>query len=150
MPKRDVKGKEGNCPMHAGSSCHAGSLAIVDYPQVARTCILRVLHADDAILSVFIFLVSASLRSIVQSFFRCACAPRQPHAGSYYINNNCLCPPMLLSLYLFFGHVASSEYFCTVAISFSYGVYVVRFRHVRLVFFYRVTTGWILTSAYYV
>ena len=97
----------------------AGSLAIVDQPQVARTCILRA----DVVLSfsgvtfvlfclVFVFLISLKPRSFVESFFvlRYACAPT---ATRSYLTTVCG-----LFLFLFLPIFVSLE------ISFIPGVFV--------------------------
>ena len=80
----------------------AGSLATVDNPQVARTCILRTFLFADAILSisrvtfifsvlfcfVFVFLLSLKPRPFVQSLFvlRYACYRPDNHTQ---LANNC-------------------------------------------------------------
>ena len=49
--------------------------------------------------------------------------------------------------FCFFGDVAFSEYFCTIVVFSLYAEYVVLYViSFRMMFFYLVTTGWILTS----
>ena len=101
----------------------AGSLAIVNWPQVARTCIpwafgLQMSCRLSLALRLFgfvsVFILSLKPRPFVQSFFDMQ-APRQPHV---------FLPFFLLILW---RCVAFSESFCTIAVFSLYGEYVVRY-----------------------
>ena len=87
MPERDGKDQEEDSPKQAA---RAGSLVIVDKPQVAGTCILRAFGVQMScclsgvvtfVLFCFVFVILPSLepRPFVQTFSDMH-APRQPHA----------------------------------------------------------------------
>ena len=121
----------------------AGSLAVVDSPQVARTCILRadvVLSFSGVTLVLFLFRFRLSrfyqshtaLRSIVSRY---ACAPA---ATSKYLPTVCVFVCLVSWEVSPFPSILCYRFFFVwrVPCTFSF----------RMVFFYFVTTGWILTS----
>ena len=116
---------------------------------MAQTCLSLALRLFSF---VFVFLLSLKPRPFVQSLRSSICMRPQPHAVTL---NKSLCPFLFVSLrsfFFFFGDVAFSEYFCTITVYSSLSMesrsYVFPF---RMMFFYLVTTGWILDiSAYYV
>ena len=58
--------------------------------------------------------------------------------------NNCLYPLLFLFIFCFWGGIAFSKYFCSIAVSSLYGEYTVPFfLSFGMVFFYLVTTRWI-------
>ena len=71
---------------------------------------------------VFVFLLSLKPRLFVQSLLDIH-APRQPHAVPQQLSAPFFC---FFVLFCFFGNVAFSEYFCTIAVFSLYGEYVVR------------------------
>ena len=121
---------------------HAGSLALVDQPQVARICILRAFGLQMSwrffsgvmfvlfcfVFRLYAFVEAAALRSIV---LRCAGVPIATRVSFFYV----------FPFYFFlFGGVAFSKYFSAFSLC---GEYVVHSFLPDGVFFYLVTTGWI-------
>ena len=113
----------------------AGSLAIVDWPQVARICILRRFVCMSCLSLVFRFfcLVSSSSSCVHlsrgPSFKRSSICMRP---GSHtQLPDNCLCYFLCCYFLCFFGDAAFSAYFCTITVPFSlcmenksYGVFL--------------------------
>ena len=130
----NVKGRTKERIVQSKRSC-AGSLAIVDQPQVARTCILRVFLFADAILlfsgvTFFFlrfssFLLSSNLRPFVQSFFHTVCMP--PDSYTQLANTTTVCVPFcyahfpFLCIYMIYDIICRiSRVLCTIAVSFLY------------------------------
>ena len=77
---------------------------------------------------IYAFIEAAALRSIA---LRHAGAPIATRVSFFFF-------------FFVFGDVAFSEYFCAIVVFSLYGEYAVHFFPFRMVFFYLVTTGWIL------
>ena len=148
MPERDGKDQGEENPKQAGSH------AIVNYPQVARTCILRafslqmpcrlspVLHIF-LFCFVFVFLLSLKPWSFVQSFFvlRYACVPT---ATRGCLTAVCVFFVFVAYFFCFFGDVAFSE--CSISVPLPFSSCMESTWNVSpfgMLFFYLVTTGWI-------
>ena len=110
----------------------AGSLAIVDQPRVARTCILRAFGLQTScrlslVLRVFCFRILAftdAAALFVQSVFvlRYTCAPT---ATRSYLTTVCVLFLFLFLPFLFLWRCSST--FCAISVFSLYGEYVVRF-----------------------
>ena len=87
------------------------------------------------------FIEAAALSSIVLKY---ACDPTTTR--SYLTTAVCVIFCFCFVLFCFFGDASFSEYFSPYCRSVN-AEYVVRFSF-RVMFFYLVATGWILTSAY--
>ena len=125
----------------------AGSLAIVDWPQVAQTCILRAdvvlsFSGDKFVLFCFGLLLSLKSRPFVQSFFDTH-APRQPHAVRH------LTTVCVLLVFLFLWRC---RFFRVLLYHYRF-LFLRRVRRTffsfQMVFFYFVTTGWIFDIRLY-
>ena len=139
MPERDGKDQGEDSPNQ--EDC-ADSLATVDEPQVARTCLPRFFFSclTSNFIFCFRFLFTPSPRPNRSSL----CMRVKSHTQ---VANNCL-----LCFYLF----CSSEMMMSLLTSIMYGTIVVSFfvwglrctSSFRMVLLYLVTTGWILISAH--
>ena len=118
----------------------AGSLAIVDYSQLARTCILwafglQMLCRLSLVLRFFLlFTEAAALRSIV---LRYVCVPTSTRS---YLTTTCVLFVLFLLLPLEMSLFPSNFVPLPFSLCMESTSYVFPF---RMVFFYLVTTGWI-------
>ena len=86
----------------------------------------------------FAFIETAALRSIV---LRYTCAPI---AIRKCFHTQILNDYLFVSFLFLFGDIAFSEYFCTMVVFSLYGDEMASYVfHLRMVFFYLVTMGWI-------
>ena len=118
MPEHNGKNQGEDIPQ--SKRARAGSLAIVGYPQVARTCILRanvVLFFSGVtfVLLCFVFVFftcikAAAVRSIVTRY---VCTPVAIRSYLTTVSS------FLFFLFFFCGDVAFAEYFCTILLPFS-------------------------------
>ena len=132
----------------------AGSLAIVDQPRVARTCILRAFGLQTScrlslVLRVFCFRILAftdAAALFVQSVFvlRYTCAPT---ATRSYLTTVCALFCFCSFLFCFFGDVRVLFVPLPFSLCMESTSYVFSF---RVVFFYLVTTGWMFYISAYV
>ena len=90
----------------------------------------------------FVLIFLSKLWPFVQLFLDMH-APRQPHALTYQLSVS----PFVLFLLFFLGDVAFPEYSISLPFPLLYGEYLVRLPS-GWCYFYRVTTGWILTPTY--
>ena len=93
----------------------------------------------------FVFVDFASIKGRVPSFYHSSVSMRP--SSPVQLPNECLCPLSFTFTFCFSGDVAFSEY--PVSLPFPLGMEsTLLYVSFRMAFFYLVTMGWILTSAY--